>query len=172
MGKKPRQIYSSDKDASSALLNLTSNGSRSRSFWAVLAGPFAVVPPPWPLQLPARPPGLWKTGILHSVAAPAPLDATSSDPDVSPPSWASHAMWKPWQQVSLVFLGWNAASTSQSTLWHFNSPEINSFRNLKSSCSFMPNVPPTLIFQLLSRSSLLTQWALQLLSSWISCSCS
>ena len=60
--------------------------------WAVLASLFAVVPLPWLLQLPARPFGPWATCIPHRVAAPTPLDATSSDPEVFPSSLVSHAI--------------------------------------------------------------------------------
>lgn len=128
-GKKPRQIYFSGKDASSALLNLTSNGSRSHIFGAVLASPFAVVPPPWPLQLPARPPGcgsqasrtVWQ--LLLRWMPPRAILTCSPRPEPPMPcgSQGSGFLWFSWAEMLFPH--------NKSTLWHFNFPEINSFRN-------------------------------------------
>lgn len=72
------------RETDQELRDLTSTEAEVAILWAALASIFAVVPPPWPMQLPARPSGLQGTCGSHGSGF-----------------------------LSLVFLDWNAGSTQQ-----------------------------------------------------------
>lgn len=77
--------------------DLSSAEAEVAMLWA--ARLFAVMFPPWPLQLLVRLPGLQGTFILQRVTS-APQDVPSSSSDVSSLSLVSHTMWNTQEWVT------------------------------------------------------------------------